>query len=89
MLLPTTGSMVWDLKNSAPLGKLPFTAGFRCCLVLIALIRPELAWLGEESNHFGTDEFLKWCEVVGTEPYFALNFGTGRRFEIPMQRDCN
>jgi len=30
-----------------------------------------------ESNQFGTDEFLKWCEVVGTEPYFCLNFGTG------------
>ncbi|KAF2141365.1 glycoside hydrolase family 51 protein [Aplosporella prunicola CBS 121167] len=39
--------------------------------------RPELAWIGVESNEFGTDEFLKWCEVVGTEPYFALNFGTG------------
>ncbi|PSK40126.1 Paxillin-like protein 1 [Elsinoe australis] len=39
--------------------------------------RPELAWLGEESNEFGTDEFLQWCEVVGTEPYFALNFGSG------------
>ncbi|KAL0260433.1 hypothetical protein SLS55_004120 [Diplodia seriata] len=39
--------------------------------------RPELAWLGLETNEFGTDEFLKWCEVVGTEPYFALNFGTG------------
>ena len=40
-------------------------------------IRPELAWLGTETNHFGTDEFLKWCEVLGTEPYFCLNFGTG------------
>ena len=39
--------------------------------------RPELAWLGEESNLFGTDEFMKWCEIVGTEPYLALNFGTG------------
>ncbi|GJN69506.1 hypothetical protein PLICBS_003555 [Purpureocillium lilacinum] len=39
--------------------------------------RPELAWDGMESNQFGTDEFLKWCEVVGTEPYFCLNFGTG------------
>jgi len=39
--------------------------------------RPELAWLGVESNEFGTDEFLKWCEVVDTEPYLALNFGTG------------
>ncbi|KAL3965316.1 hypothetical protein ACCO45_002320 [Purpureocillium lilacinum] len=38
--------------------------------------RPELAWDGMESNQFGTDEFLKWCEVVGTEPYFCLNFGT-------------
>ncbi|GAM84523.1 hypothetical protein ANO11243_025190 [Dothideomycetidae sp. 11243] len=39
--------------------------------------RPELAWLGTETNQFGTDEFLQWCEIVGTEPYFALNFGTG------------
>lgn len=39
--------------------------------------RPELAWLGVESNQFGTDEFMKWCEIVGTEPYLALNFGTG------------
>lgn len=40
-------------------------------------LRPELAWLGTETNHFGTDEFMKWCELLGTEPYFCLNFGTG------------
>ncbi|EME48955.1 glycoside hydrolase family 51 protein [Dothistroma septosporum NZE10] len=39
--------------------------------------RPELAWLGVESNQFGTDEFMQWCEAVGNEPYLALNFGTG------------
>jgi alpha-N-arabinofuranosidase len=44
--------------------------------------RPELAWLGTESNQFGTDEFLHWLEVLGegvekVEPYFCLNFGTG------------
>ncbi|OJJ49639.1 hypothetical protein ASPZODRAFT_128133 [Penicilliopsis zonata CBS 506.65] len=39
--------------------------------------RPELAWLGRETNHFGTDEFMKWCEVLGTEPYLCLNMGTG------------
>ncbi|PSN70858.1 glycoside hydrolase family 51 protein [Corynespora cassiicola Philippines] len=39
--------------------------------------RPELAWIGVEPNSFGTDEFMKWCEVVGTEPYLCLNFGTG------------
>ena len=39
--------------------------------------KSELAWLGVESNQFGTDEFIKWCRVVGTEPYIALNMGTG------------
>lgn len=39
--------------------------------------RPELAWLGVESNEFGTDEFMKWCGLVGCEPYLCLNFGTG------------
>lgn len=44
--------------------------------------RPELAWLGTETNEFGTDEFLKYLEVLSegggkVEPYFCLNFGTG------------
>lgn len=39
--------------------------------------RPELAWLGTESNQFGTDEFMTWCSIVGAEPYLALNMGTG------------
>jgi alpha-N-arabinofuranosidase len=47
--------------------------------------RPELAWIGTESNEFGTDEFLKWCEVVGTEPYICLNFGTG---ELSSSSGC-
>lgn len=39
--------------------------------------RKELAWHGIETNEFGTDEFLKWCEIVGTEPYLCFNMGTG------------
>lgn len=45
--------------------------------------RPELAWLGVESNQFGTDEFMKWLDVLSegkerrVEPYLCLNFGTG------------
>ncbi|CAL3972794.1 hypothetical protein PZA11_004181 [Diplocarpon coronariae] len=45
--------------------------------------RPELAWLGTETNEFGTDEFMHWLGVLSegrekrVEPYFALNFGTG------------
>lgn len=43
--------------------------------------RPELAWLGTEPNTFGTDEFMKWCKKVGTEPYMCLNMGTGTLIE--------
>jgi alpha-N-arabinofuranosidase len=39
--------------------------------------RPELAWLTEESNQFGTDEFMEWCEFMKVEPYMCLNMGTG------------
>jgi alpha-N-arabinofuranosidase len=39
--------------------------------------RPELAWGGEESNRFGTDEFLAYCAELGTDPYICLNMGTG------------
>ena len=41
------------------------------------LWRPELAWVTTETNQFGTAEFMKWCQVLGAEPYICLNFGTG------------
>ena len=39
--------------------------------------RPDLAWGLVESNEFGTDEFMAWCEQVGAEPFLCLNMGTG------------
>ncbi len=39
--------------------------------------RIELAWHSEESNHFGTDEFIEYCQVLKTEPYICVNMGTG------------
>jgi alpha-N-arabinofuranosidase len=30
--------------------------------------RSELAWYAEESNRFGTDEFIEYCRAVGAEP---------------------
>ena len=30
-----------------------------------------------ETNRFGTREFLRFCKLVGVEPYFAANVGTG------------
>ena len=38
--------------------------------------RLELAWGTTESNQFGTDEFMKWCKMAGTEPMMAVNLGT-------------
>ena len=31
--------------------------------------RSELAWHAEESNQFGTDEFIRYCRALGAEPY--------------------
>ncbi len=35
------------------------------------------AWNTLETNQFGTNEFITWARLVGTEPLFGLNFGTG------------
>ena len=39
--------------------------------------RPEGAWGGVEPNRFGTDEFLKYSERAGVEPYICINAGLG------------
>ncbi len=30
-----------------------------------------------ENNHFGTHEFLEFCELIGAEPYISGNLGSG------------
>ena len=40
------------------------------------------AWGVEDPNTFGTDEFVKWCRLIGAEPYICTNAGTG--FEEEM-----
>ncbi len=39
--------------------------------------RLELAWSRVETNEFGTNEFMDFAEAVDSEPYFAVNLGTG------------
>jgi len=36
-----------------------------------------LAWNIPEYNSFGTDEFLRFCQLIGAQPQIALNLGTG------------
>ncbi|WP_101296138.1 alpha-N-arabinofuranosidase [Halegenticoccus soli] len=44
----------------------------------------------EESNQFGTDEFLQFCRLVDTEPYLALNVGSGSPTEaVDWVEYCN
>ncbi len=40
-------------------------------------VRPELAWNAIETNQFGTNEFIRYCRALGTEPYICANLGTG------------
>ncbi len=35
------------------------------------------AWNSLETNQFGTNEFVDWCRLAGTEPLLGMNFGTG------------
>src|SRR6266568_2646282 len=37
----------------------------------------ERAWNSIETNQFGTNEFMAWCRMVGTEPLLGFNLGTG------------
>jgi alpha-N-arabinofuranosidase len=39
--------------------------------------KTDLAWYAEESNRFGTDEFIEYCRALGTEPYICVNMGSG------------
>ncbi len=43
--------------------------------------RLELAWQRLETNEFGTNEFMKFANKIGTEPFFAVNLGTGTILE--------
>ncbi len=43
-----------------------------------------------ESNHFGTHEFMRFCQLCEVEPYFAANVGTGSPEEFQQWLEyCN
>jgi alpha-N-arabinofuranosidase len=39
--------------------------------------RKNPAWLGVEHNDVGIHEFMRFCEIVGAEPYVTVNSGQG------------
>ena len=49
-----------------------------------------LFWGGDESNPFGTDEFLRWCRCIGAEPIIQTNLGSGSPQEtLDWMEYCN
>ena len=45
--------------------------------------RVNVHWgMAEETNHFGTHEFVAFCRAIGAEPYFAANLGSGAPSEM-------
>jgi len=52
--------------------------------------RFDLAWSKEETNRFGTDEFIEYCRAIEAEPYICVNIGTGNLDEaIHWLEYCN
>ena len=39
--------------------------------------RQNIWWGGEDSNEFGTDEFMRFCSSVGAKAYLCVNVGSG------------
>jgi len=39
--------------------------------------RPNLIWGGEESNRFGTGEFVSYCRLIGAAPFLVTNMANG------------
>jgi len=50
----------------------------------------DYAWDQEETNQFGTDEFVEVCHAVGAEPYINVSVGTGTAEEAAQWVEyCN
>ena len=39
--------------------------------------RMNIWWKQAESNEFGTEEFMRFCKMINSEPYLAVNVGSG------------
>jgi alpha-N-arabinofuranosidase len=40
-------------------------------------VRKNLIWGGNDNNHVGTDEFMRYAELVGAAPFLTVNMSTG------------
>jgi alpha-N-arabinofuranosidase len=53
-------------------------------------VRKNLIWGGLDNNHVGTDEFMRYAELVGAAPFLTVNMSTGTAEEAADWVDyCN
>ncbi len=51
---------------------------------------PDPVWGVVDPNTFGTDEFVEWCRLIGSEPYICTNAGNGTPEEMQQWVEyCN
>ena len=51
---------------------------------------PDPVWGVVDPNTFGTDEFVEWCRLIGSEPYICTNAGNGTPEEMKQWVEyCN
>ncbi len=52
--------------------------------------RTNPAWTGVEHNDFGMHEFVRFCQLVGAEPWITVNTGFGDAYSAAAQLEyCN
>jgi alpha-N-arabinofuranosidase len=52
--------------------------------------RTNPAWTGVEHNDYGMHEFIRFCELVGAEPWITVNTGFGDAYSAAAQLEyCN
>lgn len=50
----------------------------------------DLAWRAVETNAFGLNEFVEWCQLAGVEPFLVFNLGTrGIESACELVEYCN
>ena len=47
--------------------------------------RTNPAWTGVEHNDFGMHEFIRFCQIVGTEPWITVNTGFGDAYSAAAE----
>lgn len=52
-------------------------------------MHPHVIWADRDMNEYGTDEFLRMCEIVGAEPVMVLNVSMGIQYVLDWIEYCN